>query len=267
MAGSRNGKQRDSTSETGRTSPESICGQVRRAIIRGDYPPGQRLTEDALADEYGVSRIPIREALRVLASEGFIRVQPYYGTFVAELTPEQAADLLAVRGALEPLAAGLAAERRTPEQLAQLASLIEQGRNATREERYEDVSALNGAFHELMAEASASPTVLTLISQLRDKIDWVYSVEVRRRAGDSWAEHEDILSAIDRRDPVAAAAAARDHIDHALIAYRLRDQAGAEAGASASLPSGDAGGGGGAGPGASVPGGDSGAVAPVRPLS
>jgi DNA-binding GntR family transcriptional regulator len=214
-----------SPTEAGRTSPETICARVRRGIIRGDYPPGHRLTEDALADEFGVSRIPIREALRVLASEGFVRVQPYYGTFVSELTAEQAGDLLAVRGALEPLAAALAAERRTPDQLAALISLINQGRAATDEKRYDDVSALNGTFHELLAEASGSPTVLTLISQLRDKIDWVYSVEVRRRAGDSWAEHEEIVSAVADRDSTRASAAARDHVDHALNAYRLRTPA------------------------------------------
>jgi DNA-binding GntR family transcriptional regulator len=195
---------------------------IRRRIIRGDYQPGQRLTEDALAEEYGVSRVPVREALRVLAGEGFIRTQPYYGVFVAELTSTEANDLLEVRGVLEPLAGALAAQRRTSAHVAELTAVVREGRRASREKRYDAVSALNGRFHELLAVASGNTSLTVLISQLRDKIEWVYSVEVRRRATDSWAEHAAIVRAIKDEDPVAAAEAVRAHIHAAAAAYRRR---------------------------------------------
>jgi DNA-binding GntR family transcriptional regulator len=200
-----------------------VCAAVRRRIIVGEYSPGERLTEDALAEEYNVSRIPVREALRVLASEGFVRVRPYYGTFVAELSAGDADDLLEVRAALEPLAARLAAERRTPEQLAELKQIVADGSRATKEDRYEDVAVLNGRFHELLGVASGNTNLRGFIGELRDKIDWVYSVEVRRRARDSWGEHVEIVEAIDRRDAARAERLVYEHIEKATAAYRLHD--------------------------------------------
>ncbi len=74
----------------------ALASEVRSRIIRGVYPAGRRVTEEELAEEFGVSRMAVREALRVLATEGFVRVQPYVGTFVAEMTAKQATDLLEV---------------------------------------------------------------------------------------------------------------------------------------------------------------------------
>lgn len=199
-----------------------MCAAVRRRIIVGYYQPGQRLTEEALAEEFRVSRIPVREALRVLATEGFVRVRPYYGTFVAELSAGDADDLLEVRGALEPLAARLAAQRRTPEQVAELRAIVAAGAGAMGKRRYDEVAALNGRFHELVGMASGNSQLRAIVTQLRDKIDWVYSVEVRRRARDSWGEHEEIVDAIDRRDGDGAERLVTEHIAHAVAAYRLR---------------------------------------------
>lgn len=206
----------------GPTSLETVCTEVRRRIIVGDYRPGQRLTEEALAVAYRVSRIPVREALRVLASEGFVRVRPYYGTFVAELSAGEAGDLLGVRAVLEPLAARLAAGRRTPEQLAELGRIVAEGQAAAGERRYEDVAVLNGRFHELLGVASANGSLRAFIDQLRDKIDWVYSVEVKRRAVSSWREHLDIVDAIDRQDANEAERLVHEHIEHAAAAYYRR---------------------------------------------
>ncbi|HEX3621241.1 MAG TPA: GntR family transcriptional regulator [Acidimicrobiales bacterium] len=197
-----------------------MCAAVRRRIIVGQYSPGERLTEDALAEEYKVSRIPVREALRVLASEGFVRVRPYYGTFVAELSAGDADDLLEVRAALEPLAARLAAERRTPEQLAELRRIVAEGSEATKERRYDDVAVLNGRFHEVLGAASGNANLRGFIRELRDKIDWVYSADVRRRARDSWGEHIGIVDAIDRRDAATAARLVLEHIEKAATAHR-----------------------------------------------
>src|SRR5256885_15004848 len=100
---------------TGRMPAQRTLRAIRDDVIRGTFRPGQRLTEDSLAERYGVSRVPIREALRTLEAEGFVYSRPYVGTFVAELTEDEAADLLEIRAALEPLCAARAAVRRTPE--------------------------------------------------------------------------------------------------------------------------------------------------------
>jgi len=213
---------RSAGTQNHRSATSFICAAIRSRIIHGDYEPGQRLVEDNLAQEYGVSRIPVREALRVLESEGFIRVKPYSGTFVGELSAGEANDLLEVRRALEPMAAAKAAANATPEQLAELQQIVADGLRALKEKRHDDLSELNGRFHELLAVASGNTSLAQLIGQLRDKIDWVYSVNVRRRAKDSWHEHATIVEAIAAGDAELAEDTVRRHIDEATTAYQYR---------------------------------------------
>ncbi|MFC5751412.1 GntR family transcriptional regulator [Actinomadura rugatobispora] len=203
-------------------SPQQVCKAVRDDIIRGVLRPGERLTEGALAERYGVSRVPVREALRTLDAEGFVTTRPYVGTFVGELTEEEAADLLAVRGLLEPLCAVRAAARRTPEQLGRLKELVLLGQDAVREGRLDEVTRLNSRFHEVLAEASGSATLKQLITQLSQKIAWVYAVELPRRAHDSWDEHAEICAAVEAGDADRARAVVERHIARAESAYRLR---------------------------------------------
>jgi DNA-binding GntR family transcriptional regulator len=99
---------------------------IRGRIVDGGLEPGQRLTEESLAAGFGVSRIPVREALRVLASEGFVRSEHYGRTSVATLDTEAAHDLLDVRAVLEPLAAAQAARRGTPEHLETFQRLLQE---------------------------------------------------------------------------------------------------------------------------------------------
>jgi DNA-binding GntR family transcriptional regulator len=97
----------------GRISAQAVCAAIRDDIIKGHFPPGSRLAEELLAKRYGVSRVPVREALRTLESEGFVRTRRHAGASVAELTEEESADLLEIRALLEPLGAARAAQRRT----------------------------------------------------------------------------------------------------------------------------------------------------------
>jgi DNA-binding GntR family transcriptional regulator len=206
----------------GRSATSHLIATIRADIIHGAYRPGERLVEEALAQEHGVSRIPVREALRVLEAEGFIRVKPYSGTFVAEMGAADATDLLDVRNVLEPLAAAKAATNRTSTQLASLLELVAQGRAAVRERRYHDLSELNGRFHVELAMASGNASLSQFIWLLRNKIDWLYGGQVQRRAKDSWQEHAEIVSAIDARDAVRAEALARRHIEHSAEAFERR---------------------------------------------
>ncbi|WP_220135653.1 MULTISPECIES: GntR family transcriptional regulator [Nocardia] len=210
------------SSNTQRMTPQQVCRAIRDDIIRGVFAPGQRLTEDTLADRYGVSRVPVREALRTLEAEGFAWSRPYAGTFVAELTEADAADLLEIRALLEPLGAGRAALRRSQEQLGRLKELTALGQDAVREGRLDELTRLNSRFHQVLAEASGSTLLNQLITQLSWKIAWVYAVELPRRAQDSWQEHEGICAALEAGDADRARALVAEHIAHATSAYRLR---------------------------------------------
>src|SRR5258708_342462 len=137
---------------------QELAAFIREGIIRGEFEPGQRLGEQRLAAQYGVSRIPLREALRILAGEGFVRSEHYGGTYVATLDTEAAHDLLDVRAVLEPLAAAQAAVRRTPEQLETFHRLLDEAVQAHRQRRDEDVRRLQGKFAEYLAVASQNTT-------------------------------------------------------------------------------------------------------------
>ncbi|MFF3597914.1 GntR family transcriptional regulator [Kitasatospora indigofera] len=206
----------------GRISPQALCRAIREDVIRGVHRPGSRLTEESMAARYGVSRVPVREALRTLEAEGFVRSRPYVGIVVVELDDAEAEDLLEVRALLEPLGAGRAALRRTPEQLGRLKELVSLGRAAIEDGRPDELARLNSRFHEVIAAASGSRTLSRLVTQLSRKIAWVYSVDLPRRAQDSWREHEEIVAAVERGDPEAARAVAARHIAAARSAYRRR---------------------------------------------
>lgn len=205
-----------------RMTKQQVCRAIRDDIINGVFTPGQRLTEDTLAESYGISRVPVREALRTLEAEGFAYSRPYAGTFVAELTEDEAADLLEIRAVLEPLCASRAARRRTPEQLGRLKELTALGQDAVRTGRLDELTRLNSRFHEVLAEASGSTLLAQLITQLGWKIAWVYAVELPRRATDSWDEHERICAALEAGDADRARDLVTEHIGHATTAYRLR---------------------------------------------
>src|SRR3954453_2222223 len=104
---------------------DQVLGALRNAIINGEYTPGERLTEDRLAEDFGVSRNPVREALRVAEAEGFVVILPRRGAVVASPSSTAIEDIFAVRQRLEPLAARLAAERATPRGIAGLRSLLD----------------------------------------------------------------------------------------------------------------------------------------------
>lgn len=209
-----------------RRAPQEAVRAVREDIIRGVFAPGERLTEEALAARYGVSRVPVREALRVLEAEGFVEAKPYVGVFVKELSEAEAEDLLELRSVIEPMCAARAARNRTPEQLGRLKELVNLGWDAVREGRLEEVPRLNSRFHEVIAEASGSEVLGQMIRQLSQKIAWVYAVGLTLRAEDSWREHEEILAALSAGDADRASALLGQHILRATTAYRRRARSG-----------------------------------------
>ncbi|WP_447040437.1 GntR family transcriptional regulator [Streptomyces sp. DSM 118878] len=205
-----------------RIPAHSVCTAIRDDIISGVHERGGRLTEDLLARRYGVSRVPVREALRTLEAEGFVVRRRHAGACVAEPTEQEAADLLEVRLLLEPLAAARAARRRTDAHLKVLRGLVRVGQERRRRGQGEDLGSLGGWFHETLAQASGNPGLIALLTQLRQKTAWMYVVEPSAAPDEAWAEHAAIVDAISRGDAERARALTAAHVERATSAYRPR---------------------------------------------
>ncbi|MFG2621497.1 GntR family transcriptional regulator [Streptomyces sp. NPDC048507] len=205
-----------------RIPAHAVCTAIRDDIVSGFYGPGGRLTEEVLARRYGVSRVPVREALRTLESEGFVTTRRHAGAWVAEPTAQEAADLLELRSLLEPLAASRAARRRTEAHLKVLRGLVRLGQERARKGQGEDLRALGGWFHETLAQASGSPGLIALLVQTRRKLAWMYVVGAPVRPADSWAEHGAIVDAVARGDAERAAALTALHAQRAAVVHRPR---------------------------------------------
>ncbi|MFF4954826.1 GntR family transcriptional regulator [Streptomyces chattanoogensis] len=206
----------------GHLSAHAVCTAIRDDIVSGALAPGSRLIEEILAARYSVSRVPVREALRTLQSEGFVTTRRHAGACVAEPTEQEAADLLDIRALLEPLGAARAAARRSPAHLKVLRGLVRLGRERARHGHPDDVRQLDGWFHETLAQAAGSPSLTALLTQLRRKIEWMYVVEAPARAAESWDEHGAVLDAVARGDAERARALMAAHIERSLPVHRLR---------------------------------------------
>ncbi|MER7780229.1 GntR family transcriptional regulator [Streptomyces sp. NPDC096191] len=205
-----------------RIPAHSVCTAIRDDIVAGVHVRGGRLTEELLARRYGVSRVPVREALRTLEAEGFVVTRRHAGACVAEPTEQEAADLLETRTLLEPLGAARAARRRTDAHLKVLRGLVRLGQERARQGSGEDLRSLGGWFHETLAQAAGSPSLTALLTQLRHKIAWMYEVEAPAGPVEYWAEHGAILDAVARGDGDRARALMALHAERSAPGHRLR---------------------------------------------
>jgi DNA-binding GntR family transcriptional regulator len=194
---------------------EQVLEELRRRIVDGEYREGERLTETRLADDFGVSRNPVREALRVVEAEGFVHILPRRGAVVATLDETAVRDLFAVRQQLETLAAGLAAERATPAGIASLRTLIDEANTATAAQDFDRVAELNSAFHRAVIEVSGNRWLHSISAAMYHHVHWVFRVGAAQRAPHSSEEHVRLVDAIEAGDAEAASTAARLHVEAA----------------------------------------------------
>jgi DNA-binding GntR family transcriptional regulator len=197
---------------------DQVLAGLRKAIISGDYPPGERLTEDRLAEDFGVSRNPIREALRVAEAEGFVVILPRRGAVVASPSSATIDDIFAVRERLEPLAARLAAERATSGDVTTLRAVLEQARLATEHQDLRRVAELNSALHLQILEMSGNPWLASIAKALYLHVQWVFQMTANARAPHSWDEHIKLVDAIESGDGELAEVVALSHVGAASLA-------------------------------------------------
>ena len=196
-----------------------VSDKIRGQILDGKLKPGERLVEDRLSAELGVSRVPVREALRGLSMEGLVRLEPNRGATVAAVTPKLVAELVEVRTLLEALNARLAARRHDPEIVALLQDTLKRGNEAAQSGTSEELARLNGEFHERLAEASRNSVLSDIMRSLRERTSLAFSVNGRTRARDDWKEHAGILAAVIGGDAEMASLLAARHVENAAAAF------------------------------------------------
>jgi len=189
-----------------------VIEELRQAILSRRLKPGERLVEERLADELGVSRNPVREAIRVLESEGLVEVTARRGASVLSMTDEEARETIEVRALLEGQNARLAARRREQDILKRIAAVLKQGNEAVAAKRYDLLSDLNQQFHQELAAAGRNRVLGDLLKRLRQRTAMLFAPTDPVRQARSWDEHAGILRAIIAGDERAAATLAAEHV-------------------------------------------------------
>jgi DNA-binding GntR family transcriptional regulator len=189
-----------------------VAAELRRLILDGTLAPGERLIEDRLAELLGVSRNPIREAIRVLEAEGFLDVTARRGSFVATLSAKQAADLFDVRLALEPLGARLAAQNASPAHTERMKALLQEAQTAPDEHGLDDLSELHTELHSIIFEMTGNAYLIAIAIPMVKRGQWLLRQSSPLRNPSAWSEHHGLIAAIEAGDPDLAEAQARHHV-------------------------------------------------------
>ncbi|WP_075215538.1 GntR family transcriptional regulator [Mongoliimonas terrestris] len=197
-----------------RTRTEDLRLQLADEIVRGDLAPGMALDEMRIAARFGVSRTPVREALRQLAASGLVEIRPHRGAVVARLSTEKLHELFVAMAELEAVCAGLAAVAMTPNERRALEEIHELLRDLVRAGDPQRYHELNESFHTAVYLGSHNGHLAEVTLATRVRLQPFRRAQFRTlgRLSRSYMEHDDIVRAILRADRDAASLAMRDHI-------------------------------------------------------
>jgi DNA-binding GntR family transcriptional regulator len=194
------------------TTADAVYQVLRRGIVDGALPPGERLRSDALANELRVSRTPVREALRKLEAEGLVA---HFGSrfAVRAFSEQDLTELFYVREALEGMAARLAAENATPSEIAEIRELLDDMDAVRRRGDIAALRQLTGEFHQLVCRAAHNNRLLQSLQALLDQVRQIRTstLYIAGRPSAALGEHRNLLRAIEARDGERAEKVAREH--------------------------------------------------------
>lgn len=196
-----------------------IRDKLRERILSGEFRPGARLVEGKLSTEMAVSRIPVREALRALAAEGLVTLEPRRGASVSVLSDDLAYDMVEVRATLEGLNAKLAAMRRDEGTIRTLQQILKEGNEAVANEDIDQCRKLNATFHETLATIGGNVVLTDLMRSLRDRTALVFAPSNMDRVRENWSDHAQILNAVIAGNGELANLLATQHVHNAAHAY------------------------------------------------
>jgi DNA-binding GntR family transcriptional regulator len=195
-----------------------IVDAIRAAILQGELQPGEALVERDLAARLGVSKTPIREALKVLARSGLISNSPFRGAFVCGVTPELARSIYEVRRLLEPEAVRLSLTSQDSQRLSEGRAVLREARAAGERGDHRALSVYNRRFHRLIYAHSGNDVLTRMLDDVQDQVALIATVAWRRRR--TWereaSDHERILAALADLDGNRAADLVRQHIERSL---------------------------------------------------
>ena len=199
-----------------------VFNTLRQAILRGELKPGERLMEIALANRLGVSRTPVREAIRMLELEGLVNMIPRKGAQVAQITEQDLNDVLEVRLGLEELAVRFACERITDEEIKELGLAVKEFEKKMKEDELSAQAEADVKFHEIIYGATHNRRLVQIINNIREqmyryRIEYLKDVESRKTLV---KEHYEICDALNHRDAESAVEKMCIHIKNQQEAIR-----------------------------------------------
>lgn len=205
-----------------------VFNTLRNAILRGELKPGERLMEMHLANKLGVSRTPIREAIRMLEQEGLAVTIPRKGAQVAKMTEKDLQDVLEIRDALDELAVSMAAERMTPDQLDELKASMHEFEAATRSKDVRAIVEADEAFHNVIYRMANNPKLELIVKNLREQM-YRYRYEYVKGSASYHQlieEHVAIIEGFEKQDSDYVRKIMHTHLENQIEAVRavIRDQ-------------------------------------------
>jgi DNA-binding GntR family transcriptional regulator len=204
------------------TSQEAVLSALRQAIVRGELQPGEQIRQEALAERFGVSRVPLREALKILEGEGSVTYRPHRGYFVAELSLDDLLEVYRIRQLLEAEAVRVGLPLLTDLQLGAIEAAVAACEEAGRSADVVAMTAANRSLHFGLFSAADMPRLERQIRILWDATDVYrsiyYGIAPNRAAVE--AEHRAILTAVRARDAERVIVLLDEHRDHAVAHIR-----------------------------------------------
>lgn len=197
------------------TISDQVYKKLSASIISGEIPPGQRLEEKVIAEQYGVSRTPVREAFRQLTMNGLVESQPHKGVTVINLDTDQLSDMFEALEELEAICARMSAERMTVVERKQIEQIHEKSRALMEANQVAEYSELNEQFHAIIHRGARNATLSGSVDKLRQRLapyrqPWLFRRRDRLEA--SFSEHEELTQAILAADKERAFNAMHNHV-------------------------------------------------------
>ncbi|WP_088343511.1 MULTISPECIES: GntR family transcriptional regulator [Rhodomicrobium] len=201
---------------------DELLGRLRKMIISGAFLPGDKIPERQLCDQFGVSRTPLREALKVLAAEGLVQLAPNRGAMIATLSADEMDECLTISSAIEALSAELACANITDDEIEAIKGLHDTMIAHYRAGNLEGFLAANREIHESIVAAARNPLLAGIYDTLffrigRTRVHPHYSSE---RLDEAVADHEEIISVLEARQGKRLAELLQNHLEHLFDVYR-----------------------------------------------